>query len=471
MTQVKVRFAPSPTGFLHIGGLRTALFNFLFARKNQGKFMLRIEDTDKAREVDGAVENIETTLKTFALRYDEGPVFQSQRLQIYQEHIQILIDKGAAYRCYCTNERIAELKKQAELLKQPFRYDKYCLKNPGQTGKSYVVRQNIPEEGITVFTDEVYGEIKVENRLLDDGVLMKTDGYPVYNFANVVDDHLMRITHVIRGEEFISSTPKHVLLYEAFGWNLPQFVHLPLLLDNKRQKLSKRSGDVAVNEYLEKGYLPEAILNFIAFLGWNPKNEQEIFSLEELIEAFDLKKINKAGAVFDVEKLNWFNAQYIQKIPITKLAELAGPHFGRDVSNYPKMFLQQIVQIEKERLTVLTEIGERTMYFFDNPEYETALLQWKQMTEEELKRSVQISQKLIEQVPLDAQKEQIQAAFFDSIGEKDKGSLLWPLRVALTGLKASPGPFEIIEAFFKLTDGKQILQKRLQTALEKLDQV
>src|SRR3989344_2034407 len=327
-SKVRVRFAPSPTGFLHIGGLRTALFNFLFAKKNSGSFILRIEDTDRASEVPGAVENIQETLKKFNLNPDEGPIFQSQRLDIYKKYADELIAKDAAYKCYCSEERIAELKKQAELAKAPFLYDKFCLKNPqelapalsfSKRGGAFIIRQNMPEEGFTEFEDEVYGKIRIENRLLDDGVLVKSDGYPVYNFANVIDDHEMGITHVIRGEEFIPSTPKHILLYQTFGWPAPAFAHLPLLLDKTRKKLSKRDGDVAIKDYLDKGYLPEAIINFVALLGWNPKTTKEIFSLEELIESFDFSKINKAGAVFDLDKLNWFNSYYIKQKPLNEL--------------------------------------------------------------------------------------------------------------------------------------------------------
>lgn len=465
---IRVRFAPSPTGFLHIGGLRTALFNFLFAKKNEGNFILRIEDTDKSREVPGTVENIVETLKIFHLNFNEGPIFQSERLAIYQEHIEKLIAKGLAYKCFCPVARIAELKKQVSLLKRPFRYDKYCLKNPHQTGKTFVIRQNIPEEGCTEFADTIYGHIKIKNRLLDDGVLIKSDGWPVYNFANVIDDHLMGITHVIRGEEFISSTPKHVLLYQAFGWEIPKFVHLPLLLDKKRQKLSKRSGDVAVKEYLDKGYLPEAIINFVAFLGWNPKTEREIFSLEELTLAFDLKKINKAGAIFDLEKLKWFNRHYLKQKALPELTEILKPYFGFSIENYPDNFLEKVVEIERERLVTLAEIGERVGYFFREPEYEKELLRWKDMSSEQIIKSLQNSEKIISDFQLPISKQEIQNKFYKEIGEGDKGEFLWPLRVALTGLKASPSLFEILEALLILPNGKELVKKRIEFALTKM---
>jgi len=471
-TSVRVRFAPSPTGFLHVGGLRTALFNYLWAKKNKGVFVLRIEDTDRAREVPGSVENILEVFKTFDLKIDEGPVKQSDRLKIYQEHIQILLDKGAAYKCYCDEKRIEELKKQADLAKVPFRYDKYCLKNPapsaGSGSRNFVVRQNVPESGFTEFDDLVYEHIRVENRLLEDGVLVKSDGWPVYNFANVVDDHLMQISHVIRGQEFIPSTPKHILLYQAFDWNVPQFVHLPLLLNKEKKKLSKRDGDVAVKEYLEKGYLPEAILNFIAFLGWNPKTEQEIFSLDELVGAFDLLKINKAGAVFDLDKLQWFNAHYIKQKPLDELMEMIKPYLGVDASKYPAVFLKSILETERERLKMLSEIGERVKYFFQLPEYDASLLRWKNVTNEQITTSLQEAEKIISSFQLPISKNDIEKAFLEKIGTGDKGTMLWPLRVALSGLKASPGPFEIISVFLKLPDGKEIIAQRIQNAIAKL---
>ena len=481
MNTVRVRFAPSPTGFLHVGGLRTALFNYLWARKNQGAFILRIEDTDRAREVPGATENIITTLKTFGLNFDEGPIKQSDRLDIYQKHIQILLDKGSAYKCYCTAERIAELKTAADASKAPFKYDKHCLNNApypplrprgGEGELKFVVRQNIPEQGSVEFDDAVYGHIRVENRTLDDGVLMKSDGWPVYNFANVVDDHDMNITHVIRGEEFISSTPKHILLYQAFGWTPPTFVHLPLLLNKERKKLSKRDGDVAVKEYLDRGYLPEALLNFISFLGWNPKSEKELFTLEGLVAEFDLKKINRAGAVFDADKLDWFNAQYLRNKSSSELAVLVKPYLPNEAANFPDEFLAAVVNIEKDRLKVVSEIGERVRYFFAEPEYDASLLIWKRSDSNQTIESLKYCKEIISNVnpPAGGQitKNEIEKTFLDAIGDGDKGTTLWPLRVALSGLTASPGPFEILEVFSKLPNGKEIILRRVDAALAKL---
>ena len=461
---IKVRFAPSPTGFLHVGGLRTALFNFLFVRHLNGKFILRIEDTDRSREVAGAVENIKDTLNLFGLNWDEGPLLQSERLSIYREHIEKLLVKGAAYKCYCSPERLEDLKKQAGLQKIPYRYDKHCLKNPG-SGERFVIRQNVSEEGSTEFEDEIHGKIRVENRLLDDGILVKSDGWPVYNFANVVDDHLMQITHVIRGEEFIPSTPKHIMLYVAFGWDAPKFAHLPLLLDKKRQKLSKRAGDVAVKDYLEKGYLPEAILNFIAFLGWNPKSEREFFTLDELVAGFDLKKVNKSGAVFDVEKLNWFNAHYLKLKSPEERAKIMIPE--KILKEIPVKVLELAGLLEPGRQAEKQNLDEQVAYFSKIPVYDNELLRWKGSGNEDISKNLEMAKSLISGSKLGG-KDEIQEVFFRAIGENDKGNMLWPLRVALTGLRASPSPFEIIVAFMVFNDGKERIIKRIDNALAKL---
>ncbi len=465
---IRVRFAPSPTGFLHVGGLRTALFNYLWAKKNKGVFVLRIEDTDRGREVSGSVENIIETFSIFGLAIDEGPIKQSDRLNIYQEHAQILLDKGAAYKCYCDAARIEELKKQADIAKVPFRYDKHCLRNPS-SGDKFVIRQNIPETGFTEFDDTVYGPIRVENRLLEDGVLVKSDGWPVYNFANVVDDHFMKISHVIRGQEFIPSTPKHILLYQAFGWEAPEFVHLPLLLSKEKKKLSKRDGDVAVKDYLDKGYLPEAILNFIAFLGWNPKTEQEFFTLAELVAEFDLSKINKSGSVFDPDKLDWFNAHYLKQMPLDELTEKITPYLPATAKGHEKNYLQKIVAMERERLRNLSEIGERVNYFFSQPEYDKSLLKWKNVTGQEIKASLNRAKQIVNsKLETQMSKLEIEKIFLSEIGTGDKGTMLSPLRVSLTGAMASPGPFEIIEAIFALHNGKEIINERIDTAIAKL---
>src|SRR3989344_3652188 len=334
MSQIRVRFGPSPTGNLHVGGLRTALYDYLFAKKNKGTYILRIEDTDKARTVPGALDNIVQTLHELGLTSDEGPYWnngvkvrgdfgpyqQSERLSLYSKHAGELVKNKHAYYCFCTPERLEELRNTQEAAHQPPKYDKHCLKlTPEEVNQKllnqekHVVRLNVPADQTITFTDMVHGEISISSNDVDDQVLLKSDGYPTYHLASVVDDHLMKISHVIRGEERLPSLPKHILPSQAFGYQPPVFVHLPLLLNPDRSKLSKRQGDVAVEDYLAKGYLPQALLNYTALLGWNPGTEREFFSLDELAGEFSLEKLNKAAAIFDVQKLNWFNAEYTRR--------------------------------------------------------------------------------------------------------------------------------------------------------------
>ena len=431
---------------------------------------MRIEDTDRSREVAGAEENIIQTLKDFKLDFDEGPVKQSQRLPIYKKYADELIAKGAAYKCYCSAERIEQLKAEAAASKIPFKYDKKCLTSPQPSPESergqYVVRQNIPEEGSVEFEDLVHGKIKVENRTLDDGILLKSDGYPVYNFANVVDDHEMGITHAIRGEEFIPSTPKHILLYRAFGWSVPRFAHLPLLLDKNRKKLSKRFGDVAVREYVEKGYLKEALLNFVALLGWNPKTTREIFSLEELVSEFSLEKVNRAGAVFDIEKLDFINRQWQKKLDLGE----KDPMFQRTKrlleEKFGNLTLEGVWPLILERVKGPSELETRLPefhFFFEEPEYDAKLLIWKDTKSQEIKESLQKSFELVSNFQFPISKQDAENRFFEMIGDSDKGLFLWPLRVAFSGLRNSPGPFEIMEILDKDT-----ALRRIQAAIEKL---
>jgi glutamyl-tRNA synthetase len=343
MTQsiaVRVRFAPSPTGYLHVGGLRTALYNYLFARKHGGVFVLRIEDTDRTRYVEGAVQNLIDTLHWAGLEYDEGPLkggaygpyVQSERLDLYKQHAETLLQSGNAYRCFCTAQRLDEMRKSQEKRRISFKYDRTCLRlTPEQIGENvakgipFVVRMKVPDDATVKFHDVIRGNVEFASSQIDDQVIIKSDGYPTYHLANVVDDHLMNITHVIRGEEWLSSTPKHVLLYRYFNWDLPQFAHLPLLLNPDRSKLSKRQGDVAVEDYRKKGYLPEALVNFVALLGWNPGTEQDIFTLNELVEQFSLEHVNKAGAIFDQKKLEWMNAVHLRRMKNEEIANLLSP--------------------------------------------------------------------------------------------------------------------------------------------------
>ncbi len=481
---VRVRNAPSPTGFLHIGGVRTFLYNFLLARQTGGKYIIRIEDTDRTRLVPGSLENIVESLAILGITADEGPYWegsvkfrgdygpyiQSERLDIYKKYAQELLDKKAAYYCFCTKDRLEEIRKEQEAAKHPPKYDKLCLalppdevKNRIAQGEAHVIRLNVPADKTISFTDLVHGEIKISSNDLDDQVLLKSDGFPTYHLAVVVDDYLMKISHIIRGDEWVPSTPKHILLYEAFGWPLPIFVHLPVILSKATgKKLSKREGDVAVKDFLDKGYLPEAIINFLAFQGWNPKTEQEIFSLDELVNAFSLDKLNKAGAVFDLDKLDWFNGTYIRKLePQILLGKLANflP------KNQPENFLLKIVKLEQGRLKKLSEIGERVKYFFEDPVYDPSLLIWKKSDKNVIAENLKTLSEFIQANP--ATEEEIKK-LIESNNLKN-GEVLWPLRVALSGLEASPGPFEIMDAFNVLPSGKEIILNRINKALELLN--
>jgi len=497
---VRTRFAPSPTGFVHIGSLRTALFAFLFARHNQGINVLRIEDTDQNRKVEGAVENLVKVMKEVGIEFDEGfytkddgsisergnfgPYLQSQRLEKYKAAADQLLESGNAYFCFCDEERLAEVRKEQMALKKPAMYDRKC-KNLSKeevtdkqeefkkAGKNPVIRFAVPQEGTTTINDLIYGEITYDHKVLDDQVIIKSDGFPTYHLAVVVDDHFMEITHVIRGDEWIPSTPKHLLLYKALGWKPTQFAHLPLILNPDKTKLSKRQGDVAVEDFLKHGYLKEALINFVVFLGWNPKTEKEIFSLEELISQFDLKNVNKSGAVFDDNKLDWFNSQYIKQLSNEQLAEKLKPFwekFGIEVEKFENNYLSAIANLEKERLKKLSEIGERTKYFFAQPEYETTLLVWKKSTPEDAKNKLSALLKTFENLnEKDFTKETLEEKTKEFIQQNgfDNGSVLWPLRTALTGLEKSPGPFEVA-ATLALGLGKGEVINRIDTAIKKL---
>jgi glutamyl-tRNA synthetase len=458
--KIVTRFAPSPTGFLHVGGLRTALYSYLFAKKHNGQFLLRIEDTDQERKVAGAVESLIKVLDFFKLHRDQQePIVQSQRLPIYKKYAEQLVANGRAYYCFCAKERLEQLRTDQMAKSLPTMYDGFCqsltadeIQQKLSENLPHVIRLKVPKSGVTEFTDVIRGSVQFDNKTIDDQVLMKSDGFPTYHLANVVDDHEMGITHVIRGEEWISSTPKHILLYLAFGWDAPLFAHLPLLLNPDKTKLSKRQGDVAVEDYLKKGYLPEALLNFVLLLGWNPGTEQEIFSLEQMTEAFDLERVNKAGSVFDVQKLDWLNGLYIRHTPIEKLTELCKPYLTAAEITADNTVIQKIIATQHERLKRLDEIVELTSFFFSQPEYDPALLIWKGMTAETVKTNLTELHKILVGVSdLDWNAKTLELLVknhIESVG-KNNGEYLWPLRVALSGLKASPGPFEIAEALGK----------------------
>ena len=384
---VKVRFAPSPTGYLHVGGLRTALYNYLYAKKQNGKIVLRIEDTDQSRKVEGTVENLISSFKNMGIEFDEGPesggdfgpYHQSQRLDIYKKHIEKLIENKSAYPCFCSSERLSEMREIQSKNKQTIKYDRHCLNlsesevDKRLNDEDYVVRLKIPDVDEVVFYDQVRDKVVIQCSEIDDQVLIKADGFPTYHFANVVDDYLMGITHVLRGEEWLPSTPKHILLYEAFGWDLPKFIHLPLLLNPDKSKLSKRQGDVAVEDYLDKGFLKETLINFVGLLGWHPKDDREIFSIDELEKEFSIKRIQKSGAVFDQEKLLWMNKHYLKNSSLEKI--------GSDISqfsNLPNIDDKQftkLVEFARTRISTLKEFDDEIAPFvselkFDNEKLE-----------------------------------------------------------------------------------------------------
>ncbi|MEG8945496.1 glutamate--tRNA ligase [Rosettibacter firmus] len=482
MENIRVRFAPSPTGYLHVGGLRTALYNYLFARKNNGKFILRIEDTDRSRYVEGAVENLIASLKWCGLDYDEGPdiggdygpYMQSQRLDIYKQHAEELIKKGHAYYCFCSPERLAALREEQSRLKVPqIKYDKHCLKlspqevqNKIENGEPYVIRLNVPANQTVRFYDIIRGDVEFDTNIIDDQILIKSDGYPTYHLANVVDDHLMKISHVIRGEEWLSSTPKHVLLYDYFGWEKPQFAHLPLLLNPDRSKLSKRQGDVAVEEYRAKGYLKEALINFVALLGWNAGDDREFYYLNELIEKFSLEGVNKSGAVFDLNKLIWLNGEHIRKKTVDELLPLLKDELKKSKyasNNFSDEYLKLVISAMQERIDFVHEIITKSYYFFERPtSYEEKAIQknWKPETTEHLKLLIETFEKLNNPT-----KEDYENAL-NSVAEKlqiNKGKLIHPLRLALSGTSAGPGIFDLLYIL-----GKEEVIIRIKNAIQSL---
>ena len=374
---ISVRFAPSPTGNLHVGGLRTALYNYLYAKGQNGRIVLRIEDTDQSRKVDGAVKKLMSAFDIMTLEFDEspkhegdcGPYFQSQRLDIYKKYIEQLVDKGLAYPCFCSSDRLNALRKKNQKLKLATQYDRHCLsltkdqiREKGSTA-SHVIRLKVPHSKPIIFNDIIRNKITFNAEEIDDQILLKSDGFPTYHLASVIDDYHMGITHVIRGEEWLSSTPKHILLYNAFGWDIPKFAHVPLLLNPDKSKLSKRQGDVAVEDYLKKGTLPEALINFVALLGWNPGDNREIFSLDELISEFSLERIHMSGAIFNQEKLSWMNSQYLKNLPLQEVIEYAKPFITLDISTDDEKF-NQVIDFARNRISYLTELDDEIKYFY-----------------------------------------------------------------------------------------------------------
>jgi nondiscriminating glutamyl-tRNA synthetase len=502
---VRVRIAPSPTGFMHIGTLRTALTNYLFARQNQGNFILRLEDTDQTRYVKGATENLIKSLKWAGLNWDEGvflneqdkivekgeygPYIQSKRLKIYREYIQKLIKVKKAYPCFCSSERLNEIRKIQQKKGQARMYDRTCLKLSKEeieeklkNKEKHVIRLKMPNEGVTGFKDMIRKEVKIENKLIDDQVLIKSDGFPTYHFAVVVDDYLMKISHIFRGEEWLPSTPKHIVLFKYFkeiidpDLIIPRFGHIPLMLSVNGGKLSKRHGDVSLRDFRKKGYLPEALINFIALIGWNPKTTQEIFSMQELIDQFDVKKINKAGAKFDYKRLDWFGAYYIKQLSINELYKKTKKYFKK--ANIEEEKAKKIIKIQQERISKLSDILADLDYLFKPTEkldYDKALLFWKEMNKDEVKENLEKAKRVVNQDIEDENQDsqdgldldfndldKIQAVLLEAAGDK-RGEFLWPLRVALTGEKQSISPFEAVWVL-----GKEESLKRIDWAIENM---
>lgn len=486
MNKVRTRFAPSPTGFLHIGGLRSALFCYAWAKKHDGDFILRIEDTDRTRLVEGAIKQIISSLKWAGIEPNEGIIdeqkgkiiqegkkgsyIQSERLDLYNKFAQQLKAENKAYKCYCSPERLSQMREVQRAAKQMPKYDRHCLnlsedeiKEHKSNNDEYVIRFLVPDGGDIQWDDVVFGKMTFTRDQVDDFVMMKADGFPTYNFANVVDDHLMEISHVIRGQEFLSSTPKHILVYEAFGWDIPEMIHVPWILGKNKQKLSKREGDVSVDDYREKGILPEALLNHLALLGWSAGDDQDIFTSQAFLDKFDLKDIQKSGAVFDIDKLEWINGQYIRQLTIDELYDLSQPYL-KDIDEDPDR-LKAMLALEQPRLKTLVEIPEKLQFFLiDHLEYDAKLLLWKKGDPKDLPDTLErVKNKLTDLK--DWNQDAIEKALREVVEESGRGvgDIFWPVRVALTGLDKSPGPHEVAEVL-----GRAVAIKRINEAINLL---
>ena len=479
---VRTRFAPSPTGFMHIGNLRTALYEYLVAKSNGGDFVLRIEDTDRERYVDTAVDVIYRTLESAGLQHDEGPdkpkgygpYVQSERLDMYKPYAEQLIKEGKAYRCFCSKERLESLKDDDT---PGGGYDRHCRDLPQEEidrllaeGVPYVIRQKMPLDGKTTFTDAVFGEITVENSELQDQILIKTDGYPTYNFANVIDDHTMNITHVVRGSEYLSSTPKYNLLYEAFGWEIPTYIHLPLIMgkdaDGNIAKLSKRHGSTGFEDLVNEGYLPQAIINYVALLGWCPENNQEIFTLEELTKAFKIEGISKSPSIFDYDKLEWFNAEYIRRMSADEFTRYAMPYY-KEVVKTKDLDWNKVTDILHQRVTKFTQIPEMIDFLEALPEYEADMFVNKKSKTNLENAPVMLSKVTENLKSLESwDKDSIHDCLINLAAELEvkNGTVMWPARIAAAGKKVTPGgAVEILDIL-----GREESLKRLETGLEKL---
>ena len=480
--EIRTRFAPSPTGYMHIGNLRTALYEYLIAKSQGGKFILRIEDTDQGRLVDGAVDLIYKTLKMTGLQHDEGPdvggdygpYVQSKRMGLYMDYAKQLVDKGEAYYCFCTKERLESLKEENAEGASFAKYDRHCLHLPAEevaaklaAGEPFVIRQKMPTEGSTTFSDAVYGDITVDNAELDDQILMKADGFPTYNFANVVDDHLMHITHVVRGSEYLSSTPKYNLLYRAFGWEPPIYVHLPAVMRDAHHKLSKRHGDKSFEDLVNEGYVVEAIVNYIALLGWSPADNTEIFSLKELEEKFSMAGLSKSPSIFDIKKLTWMNGEYLKAMDFEKFYALAEPKLTEALGG-TTLDLRKIAALLQKRLETLNDIPQMVGFFKELPNYDTALYTHKKMkTNDEIAlASLRAALPVLEGLA-DWNEATIHDALMALIGELGikNGQMLWPVRTVLSGEQTSPG------GAMELADilGKEEALRRIRKGIELLE--
>ncbi|AEB75479.1 glutamyl-tRNA synthetase [Clostridium botulinum] len=480
--EVRTRFAPSPTGYMHVGNLRTALYTYLIAKHDNGKFILRIEDTDQGRYVEGAVDVIYKTLKMTGLTHDEGPdiggpvgpYVQSERRGLYLGYAKELVEKGEAYYCFCDKERLDSLKETSGT----FKYDGHCrniskeeVEEKLALGIPYVIRQKNPLDGETTFEDEIYGTITVDNSELEDMILIKSDGLPTYNFANVIDDHLMGITHVVRGNEYLSSAPKYNRLYNAFGWDIPTYIHCPPIMKDAHNKLSKRNGDASFEDLLAKGYLKDAVVNFIALLGWNPGTNQEIFTLEELVEQFDYRNIHKAPSIFDTIKLKWMNGEYIKKLSLEEFHEYALPYY-KEVFTEEEMGKYNLLKLSEQvqtRIEVFTEIPELVGFVKELPDYDISIYAHKKMKTNSENSLVTLEKAL-------PALENLQDWTFDNLNdviyalvkelEVKNGVVFWPVRTALSGEASSPGgAFELAEIL-----GKEESLRRIRIGIEKLQQ-
>ncbi|MBN1691848.1 MAG: glutamate--tRNA ligase [Dehalococcoidia bacterium] len=472
---VRVRFAPSPTGYPHLGNVRTALFNWLFARHTGGTFILRIEDTDQARKVEGAVEIILNSLQWLGMDWDEGPFYQSQRLDMYREYVEKLVSEGKAYYCYCSSQRLDAMRQEQIRLKQPPGYDRHCRDlGHGKTSEADpaiapVIRFKSPLEGRTAITDLIRGEVVFENSTLDDYVLLKSDGYPTYHLANIVDDHQMQISHVMRAEEWLSSTPRHVLLYEAFGWQPPRFAHLPMILGPDKSKLSKRHGATSIDEYRDRGYLPEAMINFLSLLGWSLDDKTEIMTRDEIVRNFTIERVSKTAAVFNLTKLDWMNGVYIRNLTQQEFSRRCLPFVERALPAEVKRpvdaeYLKKIAPLVQERAKLLSEVPSLVDFFFiDGLEYDDSLLQGKLekgQAGEALEQALNALDNIREWNAGDL--ETAVRPLADGLGLK-AGPFFGVLRVAVTGRTASPPLFETMEVL-----GRDRCMTRLQVALHRL---